>query len=103
EMAPTAVGTVSYREHLAAAKDRRPREFEFITPTQHRWVEVHIYPSETGLSVYFQDIDARKHAEQERARLLREVERLAAERAAIIEQIPSGVIVYDRAGRVLQM
>lgn len=30
-----------------------------------RWVDIHIYPSSTGLSVYFQDITERKKAEEE--------------------------------------
>lgn len=30
-----------------------------------RWVDIHMYPSSTGLSVYFQDITERKKAEEE--------------------------------------
>jgi PAS domain S-box-containing protein len=34
------------------------------------WVEVHVYPSPTGLSIFFRDINDRKKIEQERERFL---------------------------------
>lgn len=34
------------------------------------WVEVHVYPSPTGLSIFFRDINERKKIEQERERFL---------------------------------
>jgi PAS domain S-box-containing protein len=42
-----------------------PTHFEHYSPLVNRWAEVHAYPSEEGLSVYFRDITERKQAEEE--------------------------------------
>ncbi|QFU82924.1 PAS domain S-box protein [Natronorubrum aibiense] len=52
------------------------------------WMEIHVYPSETGLSVYFRDITARKRRERQ----LEQYER-------IIETIDDGIYVIDEDGR----
>ena len=38
--------------------------FETVSSLKGQWVEVNIYPSGAGLSVYFRDISERKQAEQ---------------------------------------
>ncbi|WP_049889824.1 PAS domain S-box protein [Natronorubrum bangense] len=48
------------------------------------WMEIQVYPSETGLSVYFRDITARKRREQQLGRYER-----------IIETIDDGIYVLD--------
>lgn len=50
----------------------------------------------------FLDITQRKHAEEERERLLREVERRAAELDAALGSIEDGLVIYDTAGRVIR-
>jgi PAS domain S-box-containing protein len=54
-----------------------------------------------GISVW-RDITERKQAELERARLLDENRRRAAELDAIIQHLPATVLVYDRAGRIIR-
>ena len=76
EAFPQAVGTKFEREYRAAVAERRPVTFEEFHPAPlNAWFEVHAYPSENGLSVYFHNITDRKHTEeairgsQERVRL----------------------------------
>src|SRR2546421_3367317 len=38
--------------------------FEYLSPAVNKWFHVHIYPSEEGVCVYFQDITERKQAEE---------------------------------------
>lgn|SRR5579883_529940 len=73
------------------------------------YVSAPIYDQSTiaGAVVAFKDISERRHAEDERARLLAreraartEAENLAAERAAILGQIADGVVIADAAGRL---
>lgn len=46
--------------------DRQPLHYETLSPLVDRWVAVSIYPAQDGgLSVYFQDITARKQAQQQ--------------------------------------
>jgi PAS domain S-box-containing protein len=73
---PQAVGSAAYEAHLTAARERRMVQVEVISPILHHWVDVSVYPSEHGLSVYFFDITARKQAEEAR-RLSEERYRLA--------------------------
>jgi len=52
-----------YRQYHLAMEKRITNIFEDYYPTLNLWVEISCYPSETGLSVYFKDISARKKAE----------------------------------------
>jgi PAS domain S-box-containing protein len=73
---PQAVGSDAYEAHLCAARERRMVQVEVVSPILKHWVDVSIYPSEHGLSVYFFDISARKQAEEAR-RVIEERYRLA--------------------------
>jgi len=69
---PQAVGSESYHQHYKVLRTGQPAHFETVSPVIGTWVEVSIYPSrQGGLSVFFRDISARKHAEERQAFLLR--------------------------------
>ena len=54
------------REHFERAMERQePRSFEEYSTTAEAWFDVRVYPSESGLSVYFQDVTERKEYERE--------------------------------------
>lgn len=70
EVFPQAAGTEVYAAYEDAMRTRRTVQLETVSPVMHRWLAVNMYPSRGGgLSVYFQDIQERKRAE-ERMRLL---------------------------------
>jgi PAS domain S-box-containing protein len=60
---PGTRGTDSYRYIQQALADRKPFEYESYSTFLGHWVNVHIYPTQRGISVYFHDITDRKHAE----------------------------------------
>lgn len=60
---PEAVGTTFWREYHRAVAERVSVAFEEFYPPLGLWVEVHAYPADYGLSVYFQDVTERKRAE----------------------------------------
>jgi PAS domain S-box-containing protein len=62
---PHSVGSKPYHEHYNALNEQTARTFETISPILNFWVEVSIYPSPNGLSIYFRDIRERKRAENE--------------------------------------
>lgn len=64
---PETVGTTFDQELHRALAEQRTVEFESYSPPTDRWVGVHVYPSEEGLSVYVQDITERKKAEEQLA------------------------------------
>ncbi|WP_458210226.1 PAS domain S-box protein [Haladaptatus sp. NG-SE-30] len=54
----------SYRKRFERAMPtQKPVTFEEYSPTADAWVEVRMYPSETGMSVYLRDITERKQTE----------------------------------------
>ncbi|CAO3430587.1 PAS domain-containing hybrid sensor histidine kinase/response regulator [Azospirillum doebereinerae] len=60
---PEAVGSEPYQAHEQALRENRVVTVETLSPVIHRWIEVSIYPSATGLSVYFRDITNRRMAQ----------------------------------------
>lgn len=61
---PEALGSVFEERYQKAALEKTPVQFEVHSLVVDRWAEVHAYPSENGLSVYFRDISERKKAEE---------------------------------------
>lgn len=61
---PFARGTESFTRMHAAMDDRRPVSYESYSAFLGTWISVNLYPTERGLSVFFQDITERKRIEQ---------------------------------------
>jgi PAS domain S-box-containing protein len=82
ELYPELVGTTADHKYHEALREHKTMEFEAEHPLTGMWYEVHAYPSEEGLSVYFRNITERKRDEEE----LRESEerfRATFEQAAV--------------------
>ncbi|MGR2740937.1 EAL domain-containing protein [Billgrantia sp. Q4P2] len=61
---PNSLGTLFEREFRRAIADSTSVAFEAYYAILDLWLEVHAYPSEEGLAVYFQDIGRRKRVEE---------------------------------------
>ena len=71
---PEAVDSTFQREYERAMATQEPVNFEEFYPPLNAWFDVHAYPSETGLSVYFRDVTERvrqQHELRTRERALR--------------------------------
>lgn len=78
----------TYRERYERAMEtQEPVVFEEFSDAADRWLEVHVYPSETGLSVSFQDISDRK----QRERQLEQYE-------TVVEAVDDGIYAVDEDG-----
>ncbi|MGE5567584.1 MAG: PAS domain S-box protein [Rhodospirillales bacterium] len=60
---PEQSNSVFFEQYSRAMAEKTPVEFSAIFPPAGIWAECHVYPSENGLSVYFQDITERKQLE----------------------------------------
>ncbi len=60
---PEEVGQSFHNMYEAAMATQQYRYQEEYSPYYSRWFENHIYPSPTGLSIYFRDITEKKEAE----------------------------------------
>jgi PAS domain S-box-containing protein len=63
EVFPHTLGTDVERQFRIAMDERRPVEFETLSTRINRWVASGAFPVASGISIYVQDIDARKRAE----------------------------------------
>lgn len=79
EKFPMAVGSVFEENYLKALKEKKAVSFEALSTFSNRWLEVNVYPSGEGLSVYFRDITLRKTAEKEREELLQKEKQVRIE------------------------
>lgn len=82
---PEFVHTKFYHYCYRAIESEVSLRFEAFFTQLDRWLQCTIYPSETGISLYLQDIGERKQAEQERQKLL-EREHTARLQAELAEQ-----------------
>jgi PAS domain S-box-containing protein len=69
---PDVIETGFYRQYHKAMETLENLAFEEFYPALNMWLEVTVYPSTTGLSVYFKDITLRKESD---IRLLQSNER----------------------------
>jgi PAS domain S-box-containing protein len=65
EVWPWSVGTIVEQEYRRAVAERVAVHFEVLYEPLDIWLEIHAYPSQEGLSIYFRDISDRKRADQE--------------------------------------
>lgn len=86
EAFPEAAGSTFDQQYRRAVNEGAAVSFEEFYPPLDAWLEVRAYPSADGLSVFFQNVNARKQAENERERLLGQ-QRARAEREALINRI----------------
>ena len=84
EMLPPHVGSVVYQKYHEAMREQTMVEFEAQSAATGRWVEVRLYPSDEGLSVYARDITERKRVEAQ-----------LAYHASLLDNIHDAVIATD--------
>jgi two-component system, cell cycle sensor histidine kinase and response regulator CckA len=63
---PEQVGSVFEANYRRVLAEQVPVEFEASDPSGKVWYEVHAYPSNGGVSVFFRDIGERRKTESER-------------------------------------
>ncbi len=66
---PEAVGTSIEREYRRTVEEQRTTHFETFFLPLEAWFDIHVYPTETGIAVYLQDI-TRRRSEQSQLQLL---------------------------------
>jgi PAS domain S-box-containing protein len=81
-----------------------PVRLESYRSVYGKWLDVYCYsPGEELLAVVSSDITDRKQAEEDRERLLDEVQRRASVLDTTIASIADGVVIYSPEGKILRM
>ncbi len=103
ELFPGAAGDIVEREFHRAAKDGVAVEFENYCAPWQRWFHVKACPAPgESLSVFFEDISERKHADQERSELL-ERERAARDEAQTLNEISRALAAERDLEKLVQL
>lgn len=89
-----AVDSTFYRQYQWALENQMPVSFIEFYPPLRGWYEVHAYPSELGLSVYFRDVTERVEIEQ----ALRESEHFAH---AVFNALSARIAIIDHSGTII--
>ncbi len=96
---PHVVGKVFDHQYRRAVAEQVAVHFEAYSETVKKWIEVHAYPSQEGLSLYIRDISERKEAERALKDLASRVEHEAKKLDDIISTSSDYVFLFDRTGK----
>lgn len=72
-----------------ALRTQKPSQFELYSHMMNMWLELHIYPSPDGLSIYFRDITKRRTIERQNAYL-----------ASLVTNVSDAIISTDKDYRI---
>jgi PAS domain S-box-containing protein len=89
EIWPMTVGTEVEAYYRSAAADGKPVHFEhhyYEKGKYDEWHDIHVYPSEEGLAIYYSDITPRKKAEEALRKLNADLEKRVRDRTAELEK-----------------
>lgn len=95
---PEAIGSRFYHEYYRAIKEQVSVEFEEFYPPLGKWYAVHAYPAKNGLSVYFQDISKRRHAEEDlncQQAILRSINNVSPLGFYVVEKCSGHIYYYN--------
>jgi PAS domain S-box-containing protein len=84
---PQAIGSPSMEGQIRAVRERCVVRLEALSPIIARWVDVSMFPSGTGLSVYFRDITERKEAERRQRLLVNELNHRVKNTLAVVQAL----------------
>jgi PAS domain S-box-containing protein len=84
---PEGVGQKFYHAYYQALAEQKVMEIEEYYPPWERWFENRIYPTQEGLSIFFQDITRRKLAEEALQKAKAELEVKVEERTAELHRL----------------
>jgi PAS domain S-box-containing protein len=84
---PRALGTPAYEAQVAALRERREVRMEAMSPIIDRWIDISMFPSGTGLSVYFRDISGRKESERRQRLLVNELNHRVKNTLAVVQAL----------------
>jgi PAS domain S-box-containing protein len=92
---PETVDTPTFHAHLKSARTRRVVRAEFVSPVLERWIDASIFPTESGLAVYFRDITERKLAEERQRLLVNELNHRVKNALATVQAIAAQSLRSD--------
>ncbi|HEY9810613.1 MAG TPA: PAS domain S-box protein [Halomicronema sp.] len=96
EVFPEAADSFFFEKYQQSITTAKAASFEGFYEPLNRWFEVHAYPGEEGLAVYFQDITKRKEAQEALVESAQQVQ-------AIFEAALDAMLIVNDTGHYVTM
>lgn len=102
---PASVGTNVERQYRWAMAEQIPVYFEhhYYLPSQYDlWLEIHAYPSEDGLDIFFRDISEQQAALRERKQVEKAVQASEERLRSFVKANVVGILFGDTNGNITE-
>lgn len=73
ELYDNVIGTLGHLNTLKAVNEGKVQNYEWFVESLQCWLDVTVYPSSKGLSIFFKDITDRKLGEMERTKMVSDI------------------------------
>ncbi|MEG3973260.1 PAS domain S-box protein [Microcoleus sp. herbarium8] len=100
EQFPESAKTIFFNELHNAVSRNVAVKFEWYYEQPNIWLEIEAYPSEEGLSVFFQNITARKNQEDALQKIHSQLLQQTNLLNSVLSNTPGRLLMFDRAGRL---
>lgn len=100
ECFPELLNSVFEEQYRKAMSEHKVVHFEIYLPHFANWFEINLYPSDTGLSIFFSEIGERIKVEEERMAYKRKIEQQNEKLINILERINQGFMSLDKNFRI---
>lgn len=97
---PDTAKTIFFKQFHKALCENVTVKFEGYNPQLNIWFEVEAYPSEEGLSVFFQNITDRKITEDALQKIYAQLEQQTKLLNNVVSTTPDKLLMFDRSQRL---
>ena len=101
EQFPDTENTIFFNEFNKSVSRNVPVKFEGYYEQQNIWFEVEAYPSEEGLSVFFNNITDRKIVDNALEKIYSQLEQQTQLLDTVLSTTPDRLLMFDRSGRLI--
>ncbi|MBD2103042.1 ATP-binding protein [Leptolyngbya sp. FACHB-261] len=98
---PAIIGSAFETSLRQAVAEQVTLEIEEFYAPFAAWFEVHLYPSQEGLSIYFHETTERKQAQEELRLATEAMQANLAQLQAVVESMTEGLVIADPQGNIL--
>jgi PAS domain S-box-containing protein len=97
---PDTANTIFFKQFYKAVSENVTVKFEGYYQARDIWLEIEVYPSEEGLSVFFRNITDRKISENALEKIYSQLEQQTKLLDTVLSTTPDRLLMFDRSQRL---